>query len=45
MKRDLKEALMIIAKGDMSEYKELRKSSVEDFLIRYKLFIDEIENK
>ena len=45
MKKDLKESLMLLANNDMSEYRELMRMSVEDFLIRYKLFIDEIESK
>jgi len=36
---------MIIAKDDLNQYEVLRKISVEDFLIKYKLFIDEVELK
>jgi hypothetical protein len=36
---------MIIAKDDLNQYEVLRKISVEDFLIKYKLFIDEVEQK
>lgn len=35
---------MIISGNDISEYKELLKLSVEDFLIRFKLFIEDLEN-
>ena len=45
MRSDLKESLMIIAKDDLNQYEVLRKISVEDFLIKYKLFIDEVELK
>ena len=45
MRSDLKESLMIIAKDDLNQYEVLRKISVEDFLIKYKLFIDEVEQK
>ena len=45
MRSDMKESLMIIAKDDLNQYEVLRKISVEDFLIKYKLFIDEVELK
>jgi hypothetical protein len=45
MRSDLKESLMIIAKDNLNEYEVLKKISVEDFLIKYKLFIDEVELK
>jgi len=45
MRSDLKESLMIIAKDDLNQYEVLRKISIEDFLIKYKLFIDEVEQK
>ena len=45
MRSDLKESLMIIAKDHLNQYEVLRKISVEDFLIKYKLFIDEVELK
>lgn len=33
---------MIIADNNLVEYNELLKMSVSDFLIRFKLFVDEI---
>lgn len=45
MKTDLKESLLIIAKENLGEYENLKKVSGEDFLLRYKLFIDEVEIK
>lgn len=45
MRSDMKESLMIIAKDDINQYEILKKISVEDFLIKYKLFIDEVELK
>jgi hypothetical protein len=35
---------MIISGNNLIEYNELLKLSVEDFLIRFKLFIDDIDN-
>ncbi len=43
MQNDFRESLMSICKGDYSEYEKLKRASCEDFLTRYKLFIDEIE--
>ena len=34
---------MLIAKGSIAEYNEIMGLSAEDFLIRFKLYIDEIE--
>lgn len=34
---------MIISGNNLIEYNELLKLSVEDFLIRFKLFIDDLE--
>lgn len=34
---------MIISKGDMTQYKILKGLNADEFLIRYKLFIDEID--
>jgi hypothetical protein len=45
MKSDLRESLLIIAHGNMGEYGKLKRSSTEDFLTKYKLFIDELEHK
>lgn len=45
MQNDFKESLMAISKGNLGEYKELISLSCEDFLVRYKLFIDEIISK
>lgn len=41
MRSDMKETLMMIAKGDMGEYEKLKESSIDDFLTRYKLTIEE----
>lgn len=43
MQKDTKESMMIVAGGNISEFKELRKASVEDFIIRYNGFISELE--
>jgi len=32
---------MVISGNNLTEYNELKKLSVEDFLIRFKLFIDD----
>lgn len=45
MRSDMKESLMLIARDNLNEYEVLKKISVEDFLIKYKLFIDEVELK
>lgn len=45
MKSDLRESLMIIAREDIQGYEVLKRISVEDFLTKYKLFIDELEHK
>lgn len=34
---------MLIAGNNVGEYNEIMKMSVEDFLIRFKLYINEIE--
>lgn len=41
----MKQSLMIIADSNMGEYNELKRMSVEDFLIRFKLYVEGIENK
>lgn len=33
---------MLLAKKDMTEYEALRKLSIEKYLIRYKLFVNDI---
>lgn len=45
MQNDLRESLMLVAGGSLSEYEILKKLSISDFLIKYKIFIEEIENK
>jgi hypothetical protein len=45
MASDLKESLMMIANKNVTEYEALKCMSTGDFLIKYKLFIDEIEAK
>jgi hypothetical protein len=36
---------MIIAGNNMNEFNELQQMSVENYLIRFKLYIDELEVK
>ena len=43
MNNDLKQSLMIISNKNIIEYESLRKISVEDFLIKYKIFVDDLE--
>lgn len=43
MANDFNESLMLIANKDMSEYDVIQTLSVEKFLIRFKLYIDDIE--
>lgn len=45
MAHDMKESVMLVANRNVNEYDSLIKSSVEDFLIRYKIYVDEIEIK
>lgn len=45
MQGDLKESLMILAGGNITEFKELMKISTEDFIIRYDTYITELESK
>jgi hypothetical protein len=45
MRNDLKESVLIIAGGNTQEYDNIMKGSVDDFLVRYKLFIEETERK
>ena len=42
MASDFNESLMLLAKKDMNEYEALRKLSIEKYLIRYKLYINDI---
>jgi hypothetical protein len=42
MSSDFNESLMLLAKKDMTEYEALRKLSIEKYLIRYKLFVNDI---
>jgi len=44
MSNDLKESLMVIANRNINEYEHLRRISLEDFIIKYKVFIDEMES-
>lgn len=44
MQNDLKESLMIIANRNLAEYEILKNLSVSDFLIKYKIFIDDLDN-
>lgn len=39
----MKESLMLVAGGNMGEYKEFRKTSIEDFIVRYNGYVHEIE--
>ena len=34
---------MLMAKGNIGEYNEMMGMSVEDFLIRFKIYVNEIE--
>lgn len=43
MNNDLKESMMIVANRNMNEYEILRRTSIEDFLIKYKIFVDELD--
>jgi hypothetical protein len=45
MSDDLKESLMMIANQNMAEYDILKRISTEDFIIKYRIFIDGIEAK
>ena len=42
---DLKQTLMIVARNNSQEYNALMKCGIEDFLLRFKLFVQEIEPK
>lgn len=42
MQNDLKESLMLVAGGSLSEYEILKNLSVSDFIIKYKIFIDDL---
>lgn len=44
MKSDMKETMMLMAKNDMNEFEKLQESTVENFLIRYKVTIEEQVN-
>lgn len=43
MNQDTKESLMIVAGGNVTEYKELKRLSIEDFIVRYNGYISELE--
>jgi hypothetical protein len=43
MNHDFNESVMILANKDINEYQSLLGLSVEKFLIRYELFISDIE--
>lgn len=45
MREDLKESLMMITNKNISEYKLLKEMTTEDFLIKYRIFIEELEAK
>jgi hypothetical protein len=42
MQSDIKESMMLVAGGSLSEYDMLKKLSVSDFIIKYKIFIDSL---
>jgi hypothetical protein len=42
MKSDLIESMMIIANKDLNEFEQIKKLSTEMFLIKYKIFIDDL---
>jgi len=39
---DLKESLMIVANRNAAEYEVIKRYSIEDFLIKYEVFISEL---
>lgn len=41
MKTDMNETIMLMANGDMGEFDRLQETSVEKFLTRYKIIIEE----
>lgn len=43
MNQDTKESLMIVAGGNIGEYERLRRVGVEDFIIRYSGYVNELE--
>lgn len=45
MKIDMRESMMLLANKDLGEYELLKKISVEDFISKYKLFIEDITKK
>lgn len=45
MRIDLRESLMLLANKDLGEYEILKKINVEDFISRYKLFIEDLNRK
>ena len=42
---DRRESLMLLANKDLGEYELLKKISTEDFISRYKLFIEDLNKK
>lgn len=44
-RKDEKELLLMLSGGDMREYKEIQRLSVEDFLIKFERFVKDIERK
>lgn len=45
MAADLKESLMMVANKNIAEYELLKQMSTEEFLIKYRIFIEELEAK
>lgn len=45
MKKDMVECMMIIAGRNLVEYEQIKKLSTEMFLIKYKVFIDDLITK
>lgn len=43
MNQDTKESLMIVAGGNIGEYERLKRVGVEDFIIRYSSYVNELE--
>ncbi len=43
MNHDFKESLMIIANKDITQYNEIKRLSITEFLTRYELIIADIE--
>lgn len=45
MNHDLKESLMIVSNRNSAEYEIVKNYSIEDFLIKYEVFVGDIQNQ